>query len=175
MKFVGQPKHALDLGFLKRVGKKLDALLNSIICNPQGQPIGKILPADGNMVFQIDAGAWKWQTPYKELDSSKAVAKDTFVFVSEANPLAVDGLIDLDSGALVKARPGIWQAAQDVPAQVTVDAVVKYHVPTLPYPPAGPVGSVGSAGSMQGDLDQTVSSAPSVYWIYFGGYVSCSV
>ena len=122
---------------------------------------------------------WKWKSPDKELDYGLATSPGTFCYLTASNPLVTDGAYDLVTGELVLARPGVWFCAQAVPAAVTDPpgrpAGLYYNVPTLPYPPAGPVSSVGAAGSMAGDLDQEqdASSAKSVYWIYFGGYVGC--
>ena len=79
--------------------------------------------------------SFPWQTPNKELDPRVAVARDTFVYVSAANPISTTGLIDLVIGGATRVKvPGstIWQAAKDVPAQVRVGGVVKYNVPQNP-------------------------------------------
>lgn len=52
-KFVGQPRHALDIHFHKRVGKKLDALLNAQILDEKGNVIGNVEYADGNTIFKF--------------------------------------------------------------------------------------------------------------------------
>lgn len=118
----------------------------------------------------IPSTGFPWQTPYKELDSSIAVSQDTFVYISNVNPLVTTGLVDLATGQLMKASPGIWQAAQDVPAAT----VSGYNMPQVPYPPSAPVGSVGSAGSMKGDLDQVQSGQPTVFWILWAPAPNCS-
>ena len=103
-----------------------------------------------------------WQQPNKELDPNVAVSKDTFVYLSPLNPLVTDGLVDLTTDELVKAIPGIWQAAQDVPAQDEDD---KYNVPQIPYPGAG---AAPSGIPLKGDLD-----GAEVYWILWSQAPIC--
>jgi hypothetical protein len=112
-------------------------------------------------------GGVVWQTPYKELDPTVAVAVGTFVYLSPGNPLVTTGLTDLVSGLVVNAPAGIWQAAQNVPAQVTVSSVVKYNVPQIPYP--GASGATPSGTPLKGDLD-----GANVFWIFLQEYNVCT-
>jgi len=99
---------------------------------------------------------FKWQTPYKELDMTKAVKKGTFVFVSTGNELVTAGVGD------VYAVPGIWQARVDVPAY---DAELEfYDVPTL----EAEMTPTGGAGALQGSLD-----AGNLYWIFWRSGTLC--
>ena len=72
------------------------------------------------------ASSFPWQSP-KELDPTKAVPKDTFVFISPSNSIVTTGLTDLVSEDVAYAVPGIWQAVQDVPAATEIG----YNVPKL--------------------------------------------
>lgn len=152
MKSVGEPKHLFDFQHQRKVARSLDALLNGFIVNENGYPIGEVRYADGNTVFQINVNVDRWQKPKKELDPAVAVRKGTWVYVSPNNALVTDGMEDLQSAATVNAYPGIWEAAQDVPA--TEDGVT-YNVPTTDYPSTTPSGS-----PLSGDLDEE-----SVFWI----------
>ena len=107
--------------------------------------------------WAIVSGGFPWQSP-KELDPTKIVSTNTFVYISPNNPLVGTGLVDLVSGNMTLAQAGIWQARVDVPAQVTVGGVVKYNVPQLPY--------LGVSGT--GDLDNA-----SVYWILWSQAPVC--
>lgn len=114
---------------------------------------------------------WQWQTPNKELDSTVAVAKDTVVRISRANPLVTIGPTDLVSNVVTQSPPGIWIAAKDVPAQISVgtppDDITKYNAPQLPYPgkgtggtpPSSPVSPSGDP--LAGDFDDN----PNLFWI----------
>ena len=83
-----------------------------------------------------------WQSP-KELDPTKSVPKNTFVYVSPQNPIATVGLVDLSSsGATLQATPGIWQAIQTVPAKTSSG----YNVPQDPVPGSGGTGDLDSTG-----------------------------
>jgi hypothetical protein len=117
-----------------------------------------------------------WQEPYKELDPTVAVAKDTFVEISPNSPLVLTGIFDLVTGELKKAKPGTWQALQDVPTQVVdpagLPAGTYYNMPQLPYPPAAPVTVTGTP--LRGDLDQVDGSGkPTVFWILWTAYPTC--
>jgi len=132
--------------FVEAVGLKFDK-------TPKGY-IPHIKPGKGG-----GKGSFLWQSP-RECNPAVTVPKDTFVFISSDNPLVTTGIVDLVSGTLTKAQPGFWQAAQAVPAQVTISSVVKYNVPQYPYP-----GDTGyDAGPpVSGDLDDE-----DIYWIYWG-------
>jgi len=121
---------------------------------------------------------WKWQSPKKELDQTVAVAGpngDTYtaVYLSPGNPLCTDGMLDLISGELVIAPPGIWMAAQAVPAQVTnpagLPAGVYYNVPQLPYPGTTSPPTAPSGTPLAGDLDGS-----DVFWIQIEAYDYCA-
>jgi len=96
----------------------------------------------------------RWQEPYKELDPDVPVDKGTWVYISPENPLVTTGMTDPIAGSATKAYPGIWEAAQDVPASTGVDT---YNVPQTDYP--GATGTP-SGSPLKGDLD-----GESVYWI----------
>ena len=113
---------------------------------------------------------WRWQTPNKELDPTVSVSKDVWVFISPNNPLVTTGLTDLVTNANVKALPGIWQAAQSVPAK---NGDGKYNVPQIPYPPGAPLATI-TGTPLSGDLDQKQSGVPTVFWIYIAPYPSCT-
>ena len=106
----------------------------------------------------IGRGGIKWQTPYKELDPSVAVSKDTLVYISPKNLLVTVGLVDLQSsGATVQATAGIYLALLDV-APATSSG---YQVPADPIFNSGVTAPSGSP--LRGDLD--VTTAPLVYWL----------
>jgi hypothetical protein len=90
-------------------------------------------------------GGIPWQTPYRELDPTVYVAAGTWVYISPENTLVTSGRVDLVSGITIKAVPGIWEAAQDVPAAVTAG----YNVPQ-PLAQAVPSGT-----PLMGDMDVT--------------------
>lgn len=95
-----------------------------------------------------------WQKPNKELDPTVAVKSGIFVYVSPQNPIATTGLTDSVSGEIIIVTPGIWQAVQTVPAQVTVAGTVKYNVPQ-------PIAQAATSGSpLEGDAD-----AAGLFWI----------
>jgi len=52
-KFVGKPRHAVDLRFQKKVGRRLDALLNAQIQDERGNVIGSVHYADGNTIYKF--------------------------------------------------------------------------------------------------------------------------
>ena len=111
---------------------------------------------------------WKWQKPNKELDPTVSVAGpsgDTYtaVYISPGNTLCTTGLVDLVSGELTKAPPGIWMAAKSVPAKVGGS----YNVPQLPYPGAN--GSAPAGSPLAGDLD-----GANVFWIQLEAYDYCA-
>jgi len=119
----------------------------------------RILPPKNN------ASGFRWQVPLKELDPTRYVPKDVFVYITSGNPLVVAGMIDVVDNTLVHACEGVWQAAQSVQSQ-TGDTPPKYNVPVFPYPSAS--GTVtGAPGNMQGDLDNDA-----IFWIYWG-QVAC--
>lgn len=112
----------------------------------------------------IKSGGWDWMYPtHKEGDPTQTYSADTFMFLSANNPLVTTGLIDAVSGLNVKALPGFWQAAKNVPAQVVVAGVTKWNVPVFPYP--GATGTP-SGSPLKGDLD-----GGGLFWIYFGQIV----
>jgi hypothetical protein len=96
--------------------------------------------------------SFRWQSP-KELDPSVSVAKDTLVYISSGNALVTTGLIDIVSATLTFSKPGIWQAAKDVPAEND-----GYNVPQFPYPGAT---GIPSGTPLSGDLD-----GENVFWIF---------
>jgi hypothetical protein len=105
------------------------------------------------------SGTFKWQKPNRELDPTKAVQKDVFIEISPDNPIVTTGIKDLVSGTVIKAVPGIYQAAKDVPAAVTL-TVVNYNVPqpaaVTGYSPGPPV-----TGVLDGNI----------FWIQWGGAI----
>ena len=110
----------------------------------------------------ISSSGFKWQEPNKELDTTKGVSKDTFVYITAGNVLVQTGMTDVVSNELVVSCEGIWQAAVDVPPA----SGGKYNVPRHPY--IGASGAVtGSAGNVKGDLD-----TDGIVWIYWG-QVAC--
>lgn len=56
-KFIEPPRHALDMKFHRDVLKKLNALLNGVITDQNGNNIGRILYADGSTSFQLKVPA----------------------------------------------------------------------------------------------------------------------
>ena len=103
-----------------------------------------------------------WMYPdHKELDPSLNYDAGKFVYISPLNPIVTTGMTDAVSNATVKACDGLWQAAKDVPAQVSGP---KFNVPVFPYPgtPAAPSGT-----PLKGDLD-----GDGLFWIYWG-QVAC--
>ena len=113
----------------------------------------------------IGRGGIKWQTPYKELDPSIAVSKDTLVYISPKNPLVTDGMKDKVTGTVLFATPGIWLAIPDVPAQ-TSDTPPKFNVPQ--DPPPGSNVSAPTGTPLKGDAD-----ASGVYWLLVQEYSYC--
>jgi hypothetical protein len=107
-KFVGQPKHALDIHFQKRVGKKLDALLNGQIVDDRGNVIGTIQYADGNTIFKLKqptAGS-----AAKAFAISELVEEDYFIARELSNVHDVSGTTTFDVGATdikIAKPPGI--------------------------------------------------------------------
>ena len=113
--------------------------------------------------------AFPWQAPNKELDPTVFVPAGTWVYLSPGNALVTTGLFDLVSGSNTTARSGIWQSAQDVPAQVVNPSGMPdgtyYNVPQLPYP-----GATGTPTGtpLKGDLDGS-----NVYWIFISATPYC--
>lgn len=103
-----------------------------------------------------------WQQPKKELDPTVAVAINTFVYISQQNPLVSPGLVDLVSGNITMSRPGIWQAVQAVPAK---NGANKYNVPQTPLPGAG---GVPSGTPLSGDAD-----GANVFWLFWAPVPYC--
>ena len=95
---------------------------------------------------------FRWQNP-KELDPTKSVAKDVFVYVSPLNPLVTDGIVDLVTDVLVFVKPGVWQARKAVPAK---DGDGKYNAPQHPYP---------------NYTGENVLDDDTIFWIYWGDIV----
>lgn len=98
-----------------------------------------------------DSASRRWQEPYKELDPSVDVAKGTWVYISEFNPLVTTGLTDMLTENMERATPGIWEAVQAVPKAVDGS----YNVPGANYYDGGVTGD-----PLRGDLDES-----SVYWV----------
>ena len=121
---------------------------------------GVILDAVGG-----GGGGWQWQKPKKELDGTILVPGpnsngiSTAVYISPNNPLVTIGATDLIAGVTILARPGIWIAVQDVPA----DTGSGYNVPQLP-----PILGVPSGDPLSGDAD-----GPNVFWLPIWIYNSC--
>jgi hypothetical protein len=109
-----------------------------------------------------NATGFNWQTPYKELDTTRPVSRDTFVYITPGNTLVTAGMTDIVTNLNVISCEGIWQAAQNVPAAVGG----KYNVPIFPYPSATGLTS-GSPGSLKGDLDGAG------IFFYYWGQISC--
>ena len=99
------------------------------------------------------SSASRWQKPYKELDPSVSVSRGTWVYISPSNPIVLTGLTDLVSAATVRAYPGIWEAAKNVPAK----SGSSYNVPQVDFP--GGTGTP-SGTPLRGDAD-----GDNVFWI----------
>lgn len=156
MKHVNPPKHFADIGAIRRMARKINALLKIKIFNEYGEECGEASFADDNTFLIISGLGSRWQKPYKELDPDRAVAKGTWVYISPSNPIVTAGMTDPIAGAGTKAYPGIWEAAKDVPASTGVD---DYNVPQTDYP--GATGTpTGTTPNYKGDLD-----GADVYWI----------
>lgn len=153
MKQVRPPRHALDLKAQREMAARLNALLKIKVFDDAGEEAGEVSYADGNTFLKLSSSS-RWQKPNKELDPSKFVRNGTWVYVSPLNPIVVTGLFDYDVADNVKAYPGIWEAAQDIPAEVAGS----YNVPNTDYPSVTPSGS-----PLSGDLDQ--DEELTVYWI----------
>lgn len=140
----------------------LNALRDAIACVEIKSGLGyRVRQSSDGTVLDVDAGAsggaFKWQSP-KELDPSVSVSKDTFVYITSGNDLVTAGMTDAVSAVNAKSIPGIWQAAQDVPAA----SGGSYNVPVWPYP--GATGIV-TGSPAKGDLDTESSGVPTVFWI----------
>lgn len=153
MKHVPEPKSIFDLKALKAAAKKINALLKIKIVGIDGSEAGQVFYADGNTVFQISTET-RWQKPYKELDTDRAVKRGTWVYISPNHSIVTSGMTDPIAGSGTKSFPGIWEAAKDVPASTGVD---DYNVPQTDYP--GATGTP-SGSPLKGDLD-----GDDVYWI----------
>lgn len=150
------PKHILDFRGQREMADQINALTNCKIVDLNGSEIGKGFFSHGNTILQIDAGDSRWQTPYKELDPDRPVAKGTWVYISTLNPIVTVGMTDPIGGSGTKAEPGIWEARKDVPASTGVD---DYNVPQIAYP--GETGTpTGTTPNYRGDLD-----GDNVFWI----------
>lgn len=119
-KSVGQPKHAFDIGFQQRVGKKLDALLNGQIIDELGNVIGTILYADGNTIFKFKASSGGAGSVKGEWDPTVAYNTGDIVFFTPDGDFArtfyalqaVSGLSP-DTGSpnwasFPSSTPGVW-------------------------------------------------------------------
>jgi hypothetical protein len=127
----------------------------------------KVRQTTRGVTFHVKPGAspatgMQWQTPDKELDPTKAVSKNTLVYISTLNTLVTAGMTDIVSNANVISCEGIWQAAQNVPAATGG----KYNVPVFPYP-SGMGTTIPSGSPLSGDLDSAT-----IFWIYWG-QVAC--
>lgn len=165
-KFLPPPRHALDIHSHRAVVKAINALKNGKITDKNGNVIGIIHYADGNTVWQLSSSGggkfWMYED-HREGDPTFPYAADTFMFLSDNNPLVTTGMIDLVSGLRAFSKPGFWQVgSNNVPAQVVVSGVTKWNVPVYPYPGATgtPTGS-----PLKGDLDL------GQFWIYHGQLV----
>ncbi len=110
------------------------------------------------------SSGWKWQSPYKELDPSKNVGKDTVVYISPLSDLVTTGLTDLDTLTIIKAVPGIWIALTSVPKK-TGDG--HYNVPRDPVP--GAASAIPTGTPLKGDLDHPTT----VHWLLIRGTAIC--
>lgn len=156
MKFANEPKNLFDIEAVRVAVRKLNALLNSKVLGSDGGELGQFFYADGNTVLQLAFNPDRWQKPFKEIDTDRAVQKGTWVYISPGNPIVVDGMTDPIGGSGTKAIPGIWEARKDVPASTGVD---DYNVPQFPYP--GATGDpTGTTPNYRGDLD-----GDDVFWI----------
>jgi hypothetical protein len=106
-------------------------------------------------------GGFNWQVP-AELDTSRFVPADTYVYITAGNALVTSGMTDIVSNATVISCEGIWQARKDVSAATGG----KYNVPVFPYPNATGV-VTGAAGALKGDMDDD-----GIFWRYWG-QVAC--
>ena len=130
------------------------------VVQQQQRTLAKLRPRKPGLQF---GGGIQWQEPYRELNFMVDVPKGTWVYVSPNNELVTDGIVDLVSLAADYAVPGIWEAAQDVPA--STDGLT-YNVPQLPYP--GATGTP-SGDPLQGDLD-----GANVFWILISAAQVCT-
>jgi len=114
-KFVGEPRHALDIKWQKNAGKRLDALLNARIMDKKGNVIGQIDVADGNIVFKLQSDSG--------VDSTAAFVitelghQDYFVARQLSNvrldsetglPIADVGAVDIKIAKVVNVRRTIF-------------------------------------------------------------------
>jgi hypothetical protein len=99
-----------------------------------------------------------WQDP-KELDPTVAVKAGTFVYISAGNALVTTGLTDLVTNTVLKTCPGIWQAVQDVPAEVAGSG--KYNVPQQ----LENITSTDVAGVCAQHLQTDIADADGLFWI----------
>jgi hypothetical protein len=129
-------------------------------------------PAVNSSVWvQISGGGINWKSPYKEFDSSVAVAAGTLIYISPQDFICTTGMYDAASLAFTSARSGIWLSVQAVPAATTATIAGAsqpvYNVPQLPYPGATGAPS-GSPGSVKGDLD-----GANVFWAFISETPQC--
>jgi hypothetical protein len=70
--------------------------------------------------------------PPVAFDSTKGYSISDWVHIAPTDAIATTGIVDLDSGSLTVAPPGLWRPLKSVPAQIVVGGVTKYNVPKLP-------------------------------------------
>jgi hypothetical protein len=175
--FIGKNWRAKMCGFFTcLLNPKIRAVVTPADGTPPVTSEAEIVMGPNGWVATIDltqavasgggGGGFDWMYPtHREYDPTLPYSAGKFMTISPKNALVTAGMTDLVLGTVIKSPPGIWQAAQNVPAQTT-DSPPKVNVPQMPLP--GAAGAVPTGTPLKGDYD-----GANVFWIPWAGYPSC--
>lgn len=123
MKFAPLPKHPFDIGAIRTLVAKVNALLNMKVIDTTGAPAGSVKYADGNTTLIVSPAA---AVDCLKYDVTKPSLAGTFYKVRATDTAVTDGVTV--GGDTIKATPGKYLCLQAVPATPSTSA----HIPQLP-------------------------------------------
>lgn len=130
--------------FLRSDGTNVLPSIEAIITSsPQGGTIATVPPFSNSGSGENGGNLW----PSVLYDHTKTYSKGQWIWVQPANTAVTTGYVDATTGILTKATPGLYRAAQAVPAD---------NIPVFPEPNADDI------------TDKT-----KVFWIFFRGKSVC--